>query len=293
MTQPPLVCVRNYVQHFRMSRSLTIQAVNGISLNLYRGEIFGLVGESGSGKSTLARAIMGIYTPTAGEVYFKEQRVSDARSSAKSRADIQRNMQCIFQDSAAALNPHMTVFDIVAEPLRLNGLYAGPGELQARVHELMDSVGLDRAYASKTPGEISGGQRQRAAIARSIGPDPDLIVGDEPIASLDVSIQAQIVNLFQTLQRQKGFTFLFISHDLSMVRYLCTRVGVMYRGKIVELAPTEELFAHPLHPYTQTLLCAIPLPDPRRERTRSVTPYDGRIDPAADLREVSAGHWVL
>ena len=266
MKNPVLLSVRNYKQHFPINKSLTVRAVNGISFDLRRGEIFGLVGESGCGKSTVARAIMGIYTPTEGEIYFKGFLISEKRSYREHKKDIQRNMQVIFQDSAAALNPRMKVADIIAEPLVINRLYPDKGRMRAEVDKLLTLVGLDTSYGNKFPAEISGGQRQRVAIARSIAVNPELIVADEPVASLDVSIQAQIVSLFQHLQRQHGFTFLFIAHDLSMVRYLCDRVGVMYEGKLVELAPAKELFGNRLHTYTRALISAIPEPHRVYER---------------------------
>lgn len=293
MNERPLVRVENYAQHFHINKTLVVNAVNGISFTVRRGEIFGLVGESGSGKSTVARAVMGIYKPSRGAVYFKDYLLSDGKSYRAGRKDIQRNMQFIFQDSAAALNPRMRVEESIAEPLLLNRLYQGRDALRARVAELMTLVGLDSVYRTMYPNELSGGQRQRVAIARSVGPDPELLVADEPIAALDVSIQAQIATLFQRLRRERGITFLFIAHDLSMVRFLCDRVGVMYAGKLVELAPTEELFTNPLHPYTQSLLSAIPIPDPRVERGKKVTPFTGEIDAAADLREIREGHFVL
>ncbi len=294
MNKQVLLSVRNYRQHFPVSASLTIRAVNGISFDLRKGEIFGLVGESGCGKSTVARAVMGIYTPTEGEIYFKNYLISEKRSYREHKKDIQRNMQVIFQDSAAALNPRMRVSDIIAEPLVINRIYPDKPRRRAEVDKLLTLVGLDTSYAGKFPGELSGGQRQRVAIARSIAVDPELIVADEPVASLDVSIQAQIISLFQHLQRQHDFSFLFIAHDLSMVRYLCDRVGVMYAGKLVELAPTEELFRNPLHPYTRTLLSAIPMPDPVYERSKKIIPHaPGTIDPDGAWSELSPGHFVL
>lgn len=289
-----LLSVRNYTQHFPVSASLTIYAVNGISFDLRRGEIFGLVGESGCGKSTVARAIMGITIPTAGEIRFKDFLISDKRSYREHRKDIQRNMQVIFQDSAAALNPRMKVSEIIAEPFIINRLFPDRVRRQAEVDRLLTLVGLDTGYGNKFPGEISGGQRQRVAIARSIAMNPELIVADEPVASLDVSIQAQIVTLFQHLQRQHNFTFLFIAHDLSMVRYICNRVGVMCAGKLVELAPTKELFQKPQHPYTQALLSAIPTPDPLYERSKKIIPYTIHPDDFnGDWRETSSEHFVL
>lgn len=294
MNSQILLSVRNYAQHFPISRSLTVRAVNGISFDLRKGEIFGLVGESGCGKSTVARAVMGIHAPTEGEIFFKGYPISDKRSYREHKKDIQRNMQVIFQDSAAALNPRMKVADIVAEPLVINRMCPDRMRLRAEVDKLLTLVGLDTGYGNKFPGEISGGQRQRVAIARSIAVNPELIVADEPVASLDVSIQAQIISLFQHLQRRHNFTFLFIAHDLSMVRYLCDRVGVMYAGKLVELAPAKELFETPLHPYTRALLSAIPVPDPAYERSKKILPYTHETaDLNGEWQEVSPAHFVL
>lgn len=294
MNSQVILSVRNYKQHFPINRSLTVRAVNGISFDLRKGEIFGLVGESGCGKSTVARAVMGIYTPTEGDIFFKEYLISEKRSYRQHRKDIQRNMQVIFQDSAAALNPRMKVADIIAEPLVINRLYPDRAQRRAEVDKLLALVGLDVGYGNKFPGEISGGQRQRVAIARSIAVNPELIVADEPVASLDVSIQAQIVSLFQHLQREHQFTFLFIAHDLSMVRYLCDRVGVMYAGKLVELAPAKELFETPLHPYTRALISAIPVPDPLYERSKRIIPHTRETaDLSGEWREVLPGHFLL
>ena len=274
MKNPALLSVRNYKQHFPINKSLTVHAVNGISFDLRKGEIFGLVGESGCGKSTVARAIMGIYTPTEGEIYFKDFLISEKRSYREHKKDIQRNMQVIFQDSAAALNPRMKVADIIAEPLVINRVYPDKVRLRAEVDKLLTLVGLDTSYGNKFPAEISGGQRQRVAIARSIAVNPELIVADEPVASLDVSIQAQIVSLFQ--------------------RYLCDRVGVMYEGRLVELAPAKELFGNPLHPYTRALLSAIPVPDPVYERSKKIIPYTHETaDLSGEWREILPEHFLL
>ena len=294
MSSQILLSVRNYSQHFVVNRALTVRAVNGISFDLRKGEVFGLVGESGCGKSTVARGIMGIYTPTGGEILFRDYPISEKRSYRLHRRDVQRNIQVIFQDSAAALNPRMTVAEIIAEPLVINRVHADKARLRAEVGRLLGLVGLDAGYGNKLPGELSGGQRQRAAIARSIALNPELIVADEPVASLDVSIQAQIISLFQHLQRQHGFTFLFIAHDLSMVRYLCDRVGVMYAGKLVETAPAKELFENPLHPYTRALLSAVPVPDPVYERSKRILPYTrAEADLNGEWREVSPDHHLL
>ncbi|WP_411683196.1 ATP-binding cassette domain-containing protein [Clostridium thailandense] len=293
MNSETIIDVRNLKQHFYINKNFTIKAVDDVSFQVNKGEIFGLVGETGSGKSTIARTIMGIYPITSGEVYFKGNMISDKNIYNQNKKDIQKNMQIIFQDSAAALNPRMTVERIIAEPLQVNHIINSKEELQKKIDELMSVVGLDISYKSKYPGEISGGQRQRVAIARSIGMKPDLIIADEPIASLDVSIQAQIVTLFQRLQKEYGFTFIFIAHDLSIIRFISDRVGVMFRGKLMEVAPTKELFKKPVHPYTQALLSAVPVPDPVYERNKKILTYDEEnIKSESKMVEVSPGHFV-
>ena len=293
MSVANLLRVENYYKHFHINKHVYVKAVDGISFEVWRGEIFSLVGESGSGKSTVAKAVMGIYPANAGEIYFKDQLISDKRSYAKAKKDIQRNMQIVFQDSAAALNPRMKAFDIIAEPLVINGIYKTNHDLHGRVLELMEQVGLDSVYLTKYPNELSGGQRQRVAIARAISLNPELIVADEPVASLDVSIQAQIINLFQRLQKEQNFTFLFIAHDLSMVRFISDRVGVMYAGKIVELAPTKDLFSNPSHPYTQALLSAIPVPDPAFEKKKNILSYNkDKFNSNGLMSEIADGHFV-
>jgi peptide/nickel transport system ATP-binding protein len=294
LDEEAVVRVQNYTQHFRVSRSFTVKAVRGVSFDLRRGEVFGLVGESGCGKSTIARAMMGLYTPTSGEIYFRNSLVSEKRSYWRNRREIQRGMQIIFQDSAAALNPRMTAEEIVSEPLVISRIYDDKRALKDRVTELLTMVGLDGLYHTKCPPELSGGQRQRVAIARSIALNPQVIVADEPVASLDVSIQAQIMTLFQHLQKRHKFAFLFIAHDLSMVRFLCDRVGVMYAGRFVEMAPTDDLFDTPRHPYTRALLSATPVPDPRTERHKKVVTFSsGHSEEKAEMREISPRHFVL
>jgi peptide/nickel transport system ATP-binding protein len=289
-----IVKVKNYAQHFRVSRSFIVKAVRDVSFDLRRGEVFGLVGESGCGKSTVARAIMGLYTPTAGEIYFRNCLVSKRRSYGRNRREIQRGMQVIFQDSAVALNPRMTVEEIVSEPLVIARLHNDKQVLNDRVSELLTMVGLDSLYRTKCPPELSGGQRQRVAIARSIALKPEVIIADEPVASLDVSIQAQIVTLFQRLQREYKFAFLFIAHDLSLVHFLCDRVGVMYAGRLVEVAPTDDLFDAPQHPYTRALLSATPVPDPRTERHKKVVASNSVYhEERTEMCEVSPRHFVL
>lgn len=283
----PLLEINELQKFFPIGAGSTVRAVDGVSFQLHEGEIFGLVGESGSGKSTIARTIMGLYPPTSGQILYHGQPAHLAKSWR------QRNLQMIFQDSAAALNPYMRVCDIVAEPLRVFRLVKNGPLLERRVQELLAQVGLEAAFLDKRPGELSGGQRQRVAIARSIAVHPKLLVADEPVASLDLSIQAQIINLFGQLQREYGFAFLLIAHDLPVVRHLCDRVGVLLRGRMVELAQTQALFQSPQHPYTKALLSAAPIADPLRERQRVILEYNPEQLPEnGRLIEQERGHWV-
>ena len=267
--------------------------VHNISFSLRPGEILGLVGESGSGKSTAARCVMNIYQPYAGQIYYKGIDTCDRGQFRKNKKMLQTTRQMIFQDSGSSLNQKMKVRDIIEEPMRVQKIRPLRGSYEEEARFQMKYVGLDPEYLKKYPGELSGGQRQRVAIARALTMEPELLVADEPIASLDASIQAQIVNLFRHLQEEHGFTFLFIAHDLAMVEYLCDRVGVMYHGKLVELAPSEELYSHPVHPYTKTLLSAIPVPDPIRERKRVLQYYDGEGMENSVWTEVSPGHFAM
>ncbi|MCI1964807.1 MAG: ATP-binding cassette domain-containing protein [Oscillospiraceae bacterium] len=295
MNQTAILEVKNLKQYFPVSKHLTVKAVDDISFQIRKGEIFGLVGESGSGKSTVARSIMGLYQLTDGEVWFQGNKISDPKVFRSNRRDIQKNMQIIFQDSAAALNPRMTVRNIIAEPMQACRMFVKNKEaMDAKIDKLLDQVGLAKSFRSRYPGELSGGQRQRVAIARSIGTNPDIIIADEPIASLDVSIQAQILTLFQNLQQEYGFAFLFIAHDLSVVRFLSNTVGVMLHGKILEMAETEELFQNPLHPYTKALLSAVPVADPIYERSKKILYYDpSKLSLTGSLQQLSPKHWMF
>ncbi|MEA4926108.1 MAG: ATP-binding cassette domain-containing protein [Syntrophomonadaceae bacterium] len=294
MNPADILRVNNLKQHFYINKNLTIRAVEDVTFHINQGEVFGLVGETGSGKSTVARTIMGINPATSGEVYFKGYKISEEKIYNQHKKDIHKNMQIIFQDSAAALNPRMTVERIITEPLKVNRIISNKNELRDKLESLLLEVGLDSTYKTKYPAEISGGQRQRVAIARCLSTSPDLIIADEPIASLDVSIQAQIINLFQRLQHEHKFSFLFIAHDLSIIKYICDRVAVMLRGRFVEMAPTRELFENPLHPYTRSLLSAIPVPDPLYEKNKILLDYDVRSEQMGQkLIEASAGHYVL
>jgi oligopeptide transport system ATP-binding protein len=276
-----LIHVEGLKKHFPITRGIVIQrqvgavkAVDGISFDIIRGETLGLVGESGCGKTTAGRTILQLYRPTEGTVSFDGIDLTTLKGEALRR--LRRRMQMIFQDPFASLNPRMTIARIIGEPLRVHRL-ASRGEQIDRIQELLSLVRLNPQFVNRYPHEFSGGQRQRIGIARALASNPDFIVCDEPISALDVSIQAQVVNLLEELQEQLGLTYLFIAHDLSMVRHICTRVAVMYLGKIVELAQKNELYDNPLHPYTRALLSAVPVPDPVVERQRRRTILEGDV----------------
>ena len=288
-----LLDVRHLTQVFPLTKKLAVRAVDDVSFQIRRGEIFGLVGESGSGKSTVARCVMNIYRPAGGQIVYRGIDTGNRMEVRKNRAFLQQERQMIFQDSASSLNQRMKGADIVMEPMRLAHRRPPRGSYRAEAAYQLKYVGLDESCLDKYPSELSGGQRQRIAIARAVSMEPELLVADEPIASLDVSIQAQIVNLFRHLQREHGFSILFIAHDLAMVEFLCDRVGVMYHGRLVEVAPCHELYQNPLHPYTRALLSAIPVPDPRRERERKMAEFEQEYETAGVLVEVSPGHFVL
>ena len=271
-TKEVLLSVRNLVKYFPITRGIIFQkqvgavhAVDDISFDILKGETLGLVGESGCGKSTAGRTILQLYRPTAGHVFFGD--VDLVATKGEDLRKMRRKMQMIFQDPYASLNPRMTVGEIVSEPLIIHNIKKGT-ELQERVEELLELVGLNPAFSNRYPHEFSGGQRQRIGIARALALNPELIVCDEPISALDVSIQAQVVNLLEDLQRDFNLTYLFIAHDLSMVRHISDRVAVMYLGILAELTTRDELYYHPLHPYTQALLSAVPIPDPIAEEKR-------------------------
>ncbi len=299
MTEHPLVRVTGLQKTFGDERLMStnrqvFRAVDNVSFEIMAGETLGLVGESGSGKSTTGRVLLQLDKPTGGEIEFDGNRITGL--SKRELKPYRKEMQIIFQDPYASLNPRMTVGDFVEEPLIVHGLFKDRQQRRARVMELFTLVGLDQSFATRYPHEFSGGQRQRVSIARAIALNPRFIVCDEPITALDVSIQAQIVNLFQDLQEKLGLTYLFIAHDLSMIRYLCHRVAVMLRGRVVEIGPTEAIFANPQHAYTKALLSAIPVPDPELERQRRPIGFDYQTQksPAdAQLRPVGENHYVL
>src|SRR5699024_854780 len=271
-----LLEINHLKKHFELDRNTALKAVDGITFDIYRGETFGLVGESGCGKSTAGRTIMRLYEASDGEVHFAGENVHSKKSSKKLK-EFNRSMQMIFQDPYASLNPRMTVEDIIAEGIDIHGLAKSKKERLNRVNELLETVGLNKEHGNRYPHEFSGGQRQRIGIARALAVDPDFIIADEPISALDVSIQAQVVNLLKKLQKERGLTYLFIAHDLSMVKHISDRVGVMYLGNMAEVATSDDLYQEPLHPYTQALLSAIPVPNPEVERSRERIIIEGDV----------------
>ena len=306
--------VKDLKKHFRVGRGVYLKAVDGVTLEIQKGETFGLVGESGCGKTTVGRVLVRLYEPSEGEVLFAGEDVHGTGGDEGKL--LNRKMQMIFQDPQASLNPRMVVGDIIAEGIDIHHLASSSQERLDRVHELLETVGLNKEHANRFPHEFSGGQRQRIGVARALAVEPEFIVADEPVSALDVSIQAQVINLMKRLQRERDLTYLFISHDLSVVKYVSDRVGVMYLGTMVEMAPSDELYSNPLHPYTQALLSAVPIPDPDVELERErmvlegdvpspVNPPSGcrfrtrcpraveasaHVDPP--WREISPGHWV-
>lgn len=269
-----LLSVKNLKKYFNVGRNLYLKAVDDISFDIYKGETLGMVGESGCGKSTCGRTILRVYNPTDGSVKFNEKLVHSLKG--KELKEFNKKAQMIFQDPYASLNPRMLVSDIIAEGIDIHGLYNGKAR-QERIYELLELVGLNKEHSNRFAHEFSGGQRQRIGIARALAVNPEFIVCDEPISALDVSVQAQVVNLLQDLQKNYGLTYLFIAHDLSMVRYISDRVAVMYLGAMVELADSDELYKNPKHPYTQALLSSIPIPDPDIEEKRKRIVLQGDV----------------
>ena len=268
-----LLQVENLVQHFPISRSYTVKAVNGVSFNIYPGETYGLVGESGSGKTTIGRSIIRLYNPTSGSVRFQGREISGRLDSA-TREMLRADMQMIFQDPMASLNPRKKVEDIIGEGLDIHHRVSNRQERAERVAELLKKVGLSPEHAARYPHQFSGVQRQRVGIARALIMNPKLIIADECISALDVSIQAQVVNLMKDIQEESGCAYLFIAHDLSMVKYISDRIGVLHLGYLVEAGTKEEIFSNPIHPYTRSLLSAIPYPNPELEKRRRSLSYD-------------------
>ncbi|MFD1018144.1 ABC transporter ATP-binding protein [Thalassobacillus hwangdonensis] len=280
MSQETILQVNNLKKHFDLGKGRILKAVDGVTFDVKRGETFGLVGESGCGKSTSGRTIMGLYDRTEGEVLFEGKDIH--KLSEKEKFSFYRNMQMIFQDPYASLNPRSTVAEIISEPMIVHGLFKTKKERMERVYDLLEEVGLNRDHATRYPHEFSGGQRQRIGIARALALNPDFIIADEPISALDVSVQAQVVNLLEKLQEEKGLTYLFIAHDLSMVQHISDRIGVMYLGHLVELTTSDRLYDNPKHPYTQALLSAIPIPDPDIEEQRERTILEGELPSPID-----------
>ena len=283
--------VKGLKQYFGTKKA-PIKAIDGISFDVYEGETLGLVGESGCGKSTTGRSIIRLYDITEGQIFFKGKNITEYKSR-KDLMGFNREMQMIFQDPYASLNPRMTAGEIIGEAFDIHGLYKNKKERQEKITSLLESVGLNREHANRYAHEFSGGQRQRIGIARALSLDPSFIIADEPISALDVSIQAQVVNLLKELQKERGLTYLFIAHDLSMVKYISDRIAVMYRGKIVELGEADEIYNNPIHPYTKSLLSAVPQPNPEYERKRVRIPYKHEeVKEDAKVIEAKPGHFV-
>ncbi|BGE82890.1 ABC transporter ATP-binding protein [Staphylococcus petrasii] len=289
-----LLQIKNLKQYFNEGKRNEVRAIEDISFDIYKGETLGLVGESGCGKSTTGKAIIKLNDITSGEILYDGQDIQKI-SKRKDLLKFNKKIQMIFQDPYASLNPRLKVMDIVAEGIDIHKLASGKKDRKRRVYDLLETVGLSKEHANRYPHEFSGGQRQRIGIARALAVEPEFIIADEPISALDVSIQAQVVNLMLKLQRERGITFLFIAHDLSMVKYISDRIAVMHFGKIVELGSADEIYYHPLHDYTKSLLSAIPQPDPDSERTRKRVAYqeDESKNSERRLQEIRPDHYVF
>lgn len=269
-----LVEVKDLKKHFKVGKNAILKAVDGISFQIYKGETLGIVGESGCGKTTCGKTVMGLYPATSGDIIFDGIKVNELKG--KEKKDFTRKAQIIFQDPYSSLDPRMTVGDIIGEGIDIHGLYTGQARTD-KIYELLQTINMTSEHANRFPHEFSGGQRQRIGIARALAIEPEFIVCDEPISALDVSIQAQIINLLIRLQKERGLTYMFIAHDLSMVKHISDRVGVMYLGKMVEMAPSYELYTNPKHPYTEALMSSIPIPDPETEREKKRINIEGEI----------------
>ena len=292
----PLLKVENLKQHFRISRNYTVKAVNGVSFEIYPGETYGLVGESGSGKTTIGRSVIRLYNPTDGKIIFNGMDIT-GRLEGKIRENLRKNMQMIFQDPMASLNPRKKVADIIGEGLDIHHMASSKEERAEQISAMLKKVGLSPEHAERYPHQFSGGQRQRVGIARALIMNPKLIIADECISALDVSIQAQVVNLMKDIQDETSCAYLFIAHDLSMVKYISDRIGVLHLGYLVEAGTKEEIFSNPVHPYTKSLMSAIPHPNPEAEKRRKSIAYDyasSGIDYAKGTEHVVSGtHTVL
>ena len=281
--QTKLLEIKDLKKYFTVKKSgfnknQMVKAVDGVSMDIFRGETLGLVGESGCGKTTLGRTIIRLYEPTSGSIIYDGKPIYDSEKKiAEKMLPYRRKMQIIFQDPSASLDPRMTVGEIVGEALDIHKLYTGKGEREARINQLLEEVGLNTEHSNRFPHEFSGGQQQRIGIARALAVEPEFIVCDEPISALDVSIQSQVVNMLEDLQDELGLTYLFIAHDISVVRHISNRIGVMYLGNLVELAESYELYRNPIHPYTKTLMSAVPIPDPVVTRARERVILEGDI----------------
>lgn len=291
-----LLDVQNLKQHFKVNRNFTVKAVDGVSFKIQKGETYGLVGESGSGKSTIGRSLIRLYDPTAGVIRFKGHDISGKLDRVSER-ELRTSMQMIFQDPMASLNPRMMVLDIVAKGLDVHKLYSSKDEREEKALDILERVGLSRQFATRYPHQFSGGQRQRIGIARALVLNPDLVIADEAISALDVSIQAQIVNLMKAIQDERQLAYLFIAHDLSMVKYISDRIGVLHLGHLLETGTTDEIFGQPLHPYTRSLISAIPHPNPLVEKKRTAVAYQydtsGLDYDNSQMHHVGGEHYVL
>ncbi|HDI1473587.1 TPA: ATP-binding cassette domain-containing protein [Staphylococcus aureus] len=289
-----LLSIKNLKQYFNAGKKNEVRAIENISFDIYKGETLGLVGESGCGKSTTGKSIIKLNDITSGEILYEGIDIQKIRKR-KDLLKFNKKIQMIFQDPYASLNPRLKVMDIVAEGIDIHHLTTDKRDRKKRVYDLLETVGLSKEHANRYPHEFSGGQRQRIGIARALAVEPEFIIADEPISALDVSIQAQVVNLLLKLQRERGITFLFIAHDLSMVKYISDRIAVMHFGKIVEIGPAEEIYQNPLHDYTKSLLSAIPQPDPESERSRKRFSYidDEANNHLRQLHEIRPNHFVF